>query len=101
MEDKEFIELMENEGYRYIRVIEGRGWCGLRPFMYTTGLCYGLNEHGYDGRFCYTTYMEARVALELWDGCDNPYGQWKKHKGYAGEFTKKEIEAFMNKPNVE
>lgn len=100
MNKEALIKLLELEGYRDIREIPNRGLCGIRPFLYTSGLCYGLNEHGYDGRFCYTTYMEARVALELWDGGENPVGQWKKHKGYAGEYTKEYIEEFLSKQNV-
>lgn len=98
--DEKFIALMEKEGYRDVRRIANRGWCGLLPFIYTTGLCYGLDETGREGRYCYKTYLEARVALELWDGNENPIGQWLKHKGYSGEYTKEDIETFLNKEKV-
>lgn len=95
--EKAFIKLMNTEMYTDVRRVPNRGWCGIQRFAFTFGLCYGLDETGREGRYCYQTYMEARVALELWDGSENPVGQWKKHKGYSVEFTKQELEDFLNK----
>ena len=44
----------------------------LGPFLYTTGIMVGMDEHGYKYRFCYHTPNEALVALLAWIGSDDP-----------------------------
>jgi hypothetical protein len=88
--------LTENE-YVELREIEGRGICGLRNFMFTIGLCYGLTEHDYAGRFCYPRpfTMDAIEAIKTWDGKGDPPGNWVKHKGateYSNPLNKKDNE---------
>lgn len=78
-------EKLEKEGYILVREIEGRGWCGIMPFLFTFGLCYGLDDTGYRGRWCYTTGVEAAVRLAEWDGVGDPSGNWIKYKGEGGE----------------
>lgn len=77
---KEVIESLSQEHYYDLKVTPGRGICGLRDFIFTTGLCYGLDETGYAGRYCYHTEKEAEDALHVWNGADNPTGNWIKHK---------------------
>lgn len=59
-------------GYLNLRQIEGWGWCGVLRFMYTHGVCIGLDETGYGGRFCFDTYQNARLFLAEWDGVTMP-----------------------------
>lgn len=68
--------LLEENGYKYLRVIEGRGICGLEPFLYTVGLCYGLDAYGRKGRYCYAhkNALQAVFALSIWDGKEDPMG---------------------------
>lgn len=79
---------LEENGYKHLRVVEGRGICGLEPFLYTVGLCYGLDEIGRRGRYCYPhkDALQAVVALAVWDGKEDPIGKWIKHKGYDGDY---------------
>jgi hypothetical protein len=53
--------------------------------MFTVGLIYGLDKYGYKGRWCYGENLEAKVALNEWDGTGDPPGLWIKYKGIGGE----------------
>jgi hypothetical protein len=85
-------EELTKEGYINLRVIEGRGICGLREFIFTIGLCEGLTNIGYSGRYCYSKeqngLFNAILGLKLWDGKDDPTGPWIKYKGKRGEYSK-------------
>lgn len=75
-------EELEKQGYTHLREVEGRGWCGLFNFIFTVGLCYGLDESGYRGRYCYPDSLDAKQALKEWDGIGDPHDEfWIKHKG--------------------
>lgn len=78
-------EHLEEEGYFNLREIPGKGVCGLYRFMFTVGLCVGIDETGYHGRYCFKDLMDARVALKDWDGIGDPIPLWIKYKGLDGE----------------
>ena len=82
---KSFIDFLQTEGYSMIRVVPGRGVCAIKRFIFTTGLCIGLVETGYKGRYCYETFAEAQRDICTWDGEDDPEGDWIKYKGEGGE----------------
>lgn len=77
---------LRKNGYTNVVYIDGRGWCGLMRFLYTTGLCYGMNEYGLEGRYCFESYSGALVALDNWNGVGDPDGDWIVHKGKDGEW---------------
>jgi hypothetical protein len=68
-------------GYQNVREVEGRGLCGIRRFMFTSAIVYGLDDTGYAGRWCYETMREAEREFEKWNGIGDPGGDWIKHKG--------------------
>lgn len=71
---------LKNEGYSNLTEKPGKGLCGLFRFIYTVGLVYGINEFGYEGRYCYQDYNDALSSLHIWNGIDDPPGRWIKHK---------------------
>lgn len=77
-------ETIKDQGYLNIKINKA-GICGLMRFIFTTGLCYGLNEHGYKGRYCFESLADAKEALDKWDGSEHPTGDWIKHKGAGKE----------------
>lgn len=83
----EKIEELKAHGYYNIREIPGRGICGLMEFLFTIGLCEGLTDIGYSGRYCYPKelILESVIAIETWDGQGDPKGDWIKYKGEKGE----------------
>ena len=83
MENKELKRQLTVDGYKVIREITGRGLCGLREFVFTIGLCYGLDKNGCTARYCYAKedVGHAVMAISIWDGKDHPQGPWIKHKG--------------------
>jgi hypothetical protein len=86
MEKNNIIEsILKPAGYYEIREIPGRGICGLQRFIFTTGLVIGMDEIGYQGRYCYSTENEALDAINSWDGTGDPPGLWIKYKGREGE----------------
>lgn len=87
--DEKLHQQLSKEGYTNIRYVESRGLCALKKFLFTTGLCYGLEKHSYLGRYCYPYgfSQDAVLGLQLWDGKGDPIGQWIKHKGGIGEYT--------------
>lgn len=60
-----------DNGYKNIRVIDGVV-CGTMRFMFTVGVCIGIDDVGYSGRFCFNTQMEADLFLAEWDGQTMP-----------------------------
>ena len=64
----EIVEL----GYHYPRYIEGVGWCGIRQFIFTVGVCYGLDRIGYTGRFCFKTLNDELGFYDAWNGIEQP-----------------------------
>jgi hypothetical protein len=79
------IEYLKSEGYYEIREIPGIGVCGLRKFIFTTGLVIGMDENLYYGRYCYAKESDASKALKEWDGKGDPSGPWIKYKGSPEE----------------
>jgi hypothetical protein len=66
-------ELLEKEGYRKLRYVQGVGWCGLMPMLFTTGIMLDLDEIGpAQGRYCFSEWAEAAHFLENWDGITEP-----------------------------
>lgn len=82
-EQEELMDFLRKEGYAELVFIPGKGICGLRAFLYTIGLCHGLDKDGFSGRYCYPRQhaLDAVIALKLWDGTDHPIGNWVKYKG--------------------
>lgn len=81
-------EFLEKEGYTDIEIIPNKGICALFRFAFTTGLVYGIDESGYQGRYCYSNKSDALKALKEWSGIDDPQDSyWIKHKGYKGEYS--------------
>lgn len=68
MIDPELADILRDNGYRELREVEGRGVCGLQRFLYTVGVCVGLDKTGYRGRFCFDTWSNASLFLKEWDG---------------------------------
>ncbi len=67
-------------GYVDIRMV-GTQLCALKRFNFTTAVFVGLDEVGYQRRYCYEHTADARSALQAWDGSDHPPGPWIKCKG--------------------
>lgn len=72
--------ILEDIGYTDMRVVSGKV-CGLYPFMFTIGVVVGLDEFGYERRYCFDNRHDALDALNAWDGVGHPPGPWIKLKG--------------------
>jgi hypothetical protein len=86
MTDDDFIQAMESPdiGYKLVRRLPNGKFVGLSPQMFTIGLLVGLDETGYEYRYCYDNWGEAIMAIETWDGTDDPPGNWIVRKGLGG-----------------
>jgi len=76
-------EFLQSMGYAMPRLLPTGEWAGLRKYIYTVGLCVGLDETGLRTRFCYEDAGQALIALLTWDGEGDPPGHWLKEKGYV------------------
>lgn len=99
-ESLKIIERMGEDAKEYVMFteIDGKGLCALKPFMFTVGLCIGINEHSFYGRYCYPNdrKLEAIFALGCWDGKGDPRGNWVKYKGKDGERSNTKIQFLEN-----
>lgn len=73
-------QILQINGYTHISEIAGK-LCGLVTLMFTTGLVVGLDEIGYECRYCFESEQDAKAALEAWNGHGHPSGPWIKCKG--------------------
>lgn len=75
-----FVRYLRDNGYTDIKLTN----CGLygciAKFMFTHAILLGRvgNFHTYDDRWCYSTYEQAKAALDEWDIRDEPRG-WIRH----------------------
>jgi hypothetical protein len=54
--------------------------CALQRLMFTWALLADVSLYGYEDRWCYDSYEQAKAALDAWSGDDGsePSG-WKRH----------------------
>jgi hypothetical protein len=55
--------------------------CATKRFNFTMALVVGLDDVGYQRRYCYEHRADAQAALDAWDGREHPPGPWIKCKG--------------------
>lgn len=69
------------DDYTVLVTIGDHGECALVRFLYTTAIVSGLNEWGYEDRWCYHTYSDAYRALMEWrDDPEAPEPDgWHRH----------------------
>lgn len=74
------VEMLSSSGYTEIRSLNDQ-LCAVKQFNYTTALVVGLDDVGYQRRYCYEHRADAQAALLGWDGREHPPGPWIKCKG--------------------
>ncbi len=73
-------QLLSKSGYTDFCVIQGHV-CAVKQFNYTTALVVGLDDVGYQRRYCFEHKADAQAAIAVWDGLGHPSGPWIKCKG--------------------
>ena len=82
--DNQLLDTLERNGYSHVGVYDGKV-CGLHQYAFTWAIVVGLDEFGYERRYCYETYDEAFISLIHWHGFNHPPGPWLVCKGkYKG-----------------
>lgn len=80
------IRYLHSQGYRNPTFFhdDDPRWVAVAPFAYTHAIIVGdqaTYDLGYEDRWCYQTYEEARIGLVSWmrvDGAGEPQG-WHRH----------------------
>lgn len=73
-------ETLLASGYTDVRVVQGQV-CAVKQFNFTTAVVVGLDDVGYQRRYCYEHRKDAVAALWACDGHERPSGPWIKCKG--------------------
>ena len=68
--EAEHIKFYTDMGYGEPIKMDGK-IVALGPFLFTTGIMVGMNDTGYEHRFCYHTEDQAMIALLAWIGSDD------------------------------
>lgn len=74
------VDMLSANGYSCVRNLN-KQWCALKQFNFTTALVVGLDDVGYQRRYCYEHWADAHTALLAWNGLHHPSGPWIKCKG--------------------
>jgi len=72
-------------GYRDLRKLPNKQWIGVAPYLFTYGLCIGMQHVGFTGVYHYATLREALEDCSKWNGEGDPPGRWIKYKDTDGE----------------
>lgn len=67
---EEHREFFEDMGYAHVCRLNGK-IVGLGPFIYTVGIVVGMDETGYECRYCYHNAADAQAALFKWMTSDD------------------------------
>lgn len=73
------------DGTYYLLKAFPNGECAwLARLMFTWAILYGWRDHGHLNRWCYGSMVEAKGALDDWDGAEGTEPQgWHRHP-YSG-----------------
>lgn len=88
-----------SEGYVHVRFVDEQ-CVAIQRYLTTWGLCYGLDDLGMSGRFCYQDRLDALDAILALDHMLGrheapPTGPWIKHKGSGIDVSNPQLaEAF-------
>ena len=77
--EPEHEEFFNEMGYKCVCKIHGKT-VGMTQMLFTVGLVVGLDEHGYEYRYCYENASEAFAGLLNWilEGDDEPANYIKR-----------------------
>ena len=70
----------EELGYRNIRTLPTGEVAATLRQIGTTAIVIGLDDFGFQRRYCYEGEFDAARALAVWDGSGDPSGPWIKEK---------------------
>jgi hypothetical protein len=78
-------KIIRTSPYTNMKIIEGKGLCGLQPNTLGVTLFYGIEKDSIEGGYAYKSYGEAINAINKW-GCndEHPPGNWIIHTTEAG-----------------
>ena len=67
-------------GCRDFRPLAGDCYAAIVPLLFTHAIIIGRigDDVGYDDRWCYLGYEQAKAALDAWNGTGEP-GGWHRH----------------------
>jgi len=71
-------EELKKLGYTDIKTFPDGTQAGLMKLIFTHAIVYDFDYFGYNDRWCYHTYEDAKKALGEWDGSEEPKG-WHRH----------------------
>jgi len=76
---EEQIQFYKDMGYGEAIRLNGK-IVALGKFLFTCGIMVGMDEHGYECRYCYHNEDEAMIGLLAWIGSDDdePSGYIKR-----------------------
>ncbi|MGI9251151.1 MAG: hypothetical protein ACR2PR_08135 [Pseudohongiellaceae bacterium] len=66
------VTFWQMQGYSNLVEKPAGCWCGIARFIYTVGVCVGLDMSGYRRRFCFDSWQNAELFLKEWDGVTLP-----------------------------
>lgn len=69
--DPELKDFLERDGYVSVELKNGKV-CGLYHFMFTVAIVVGIDNTGYECRYCYNDITVAIGAYNDWDGYGDP-----------------------------
>lgn len=67
------------EGYIALRTLPDGRVAGVRRLLFHYTMHVGIDEWGYEERYCYACILDALSDLGAWDGRGDPPGRWHKH----------------------
>ena len=75
-----YVLWLEAQGHSDTRLIGKGRYATLCKMMFTHAILIGKigDFYGYDDRWCYHSYANAKAALDAWDGVGEPQG-WHRH----------------------
>ncbi len=82
MTEAELFKFLDSEGYKNLRRLPDGQLIGIYKFLFTYGLCVGLDVGGYSKRYCYphADKIDAINAALYWEGEGDPEGNWVAKK---------------------
>lgn len=82
LKELEFMTYLKDLGYKDCQPIGNDMYAAIMPLMFTHAIIIGKihDVAGYEDRWCYHSYDQAKKALDAWNKIGEPDG-WHRHPG--------------------